>query len=158
MMSWWASSALMVCGLGIVPLMLSASQALRSQRDSLALGQAVLLAQDLAHRLHLNASAATQYQLDWGINASSSTLNSTPCHDRPCSRAEWAQADLTQWRTQVTQTLPDADAWLQATGGEDSSRWLVLAWSSDAPVESTTARLPVTCPSGKRCRVWVLSP
>jgi type IV pilus assembly protein PilV len=157
MMSLWASSALLVCGLGIVPLMLSASQALRSQRDSLALGQAVLLAQDLAHRLQLNASAATQYQLDWGGHASSTT-NSTPCQDRPCSRAEWAQADVTQWRAQVGQTLPDADAWLQATGSEDASRWLVLAWSSDAVLGSAASRLPVACPTGKRCQAWVLSP
>ena len=157
MMSLWASSALLVCGLGIAPLMLSASQALRSQRDSLALGQAVLLAQDLAHRLHLNASAATQYQLDWGGHASSTT-NTTPCHDRPCSPAEWAQADVTQWRAQVALMLPDADAWLQSTGGEDASRWLVLAWASDVVLGSAVSRLPVACPSSKRCLGWVLSP
>ena len=40
MMSVWATTALLVCGLAIAPLMLSASQALHQQRDSGARGQA----------------------------------------------------------------------------------------------------------------------
>ena len=63
MMSIWSASALLVSGLGLAPLMLSASQALRWERDSLARGQAVLLAQDLSHRLHLNAVAAVGHRV-----------------------------------------------------------------------------------------------
>lgn len=154
MMSIWSASALLVSGLGLAPLMLSASQALRWERDSLARGQAVLLAQDLSHRLHLNAVAAPLYQLAWGQQPA--VLS---CRDTACSRASWAQADLSQWRTQVGQTLPEGDAWLQGTAGAAPTRWLVLAWSSDAGGDvSLGAPLPVSCPDGKRCVAWVLHP
>lgn len=156
MMSVWAGAALLVCGLGIAPLALSASQALRWERDSLARGSAVLLAQDLAHRLHLNASAAAQYRLDWGQQPTASS-----CQDRACTRADWALADLSQWRAQVARILPEGDAWLQASGEGDTVRWLVLAWTSPAtPVSSTiapTPTLPVPCPNRKRCLCVVLS-
>jgi hypothetical protein len=153
MMSLGAGMALWVCALGIAPLMLSASQALRWERDSLNRGQAVLLAQDLAHRLHLNASAASQYQLNWGQQPTSLS-----CREQPCSRNEWAQSDLAQWRAQLAQILPDGDTWLQTSGG-GPNRWLVMAWASDAPPDTTsTARLPVACPEHKRCLGLVLSP
>ena len=155
MMSVWATTALLVCGLAIAPLMLSASQALHQQRDSGARGQAVLLAQDLAHRLHLNASAAAQYQLAWGqVPAALASA----CRERACSRADWAQADMSQWRAQLTQTLPDGDAWLQSAEDADACRWLVLAWSSDVVDEPPSSGWPVTCPPGKRCLALVLSP
>jgi Tfp pilus assembly protein PilV len=153
MMSVWAAAALLVSGLGIAPLALSAAQALRWERDSLARGQAVLLAQDLAHRLHLNPGASTPYQLSWGQQPSAPA-----CRDAPCSRTDWALADLTQWRTQVTQQLPGGDAWLQATREGDSTRWLVLAWASGDGSESVPGtRLPVACPERKRCLALVLS-
>ena len=154
MMSLWSGFTLLVCAAGIVPLMHSASQALRWERDSLAQGQAVLLAQDLAHRLHLNAAAAAQYRLDWGQQP-----NTPACRDRPCSRADWAQADLSQWRAYVSQTLPDGDAWLQASGAGTGNPWLVLAWPSESLNDTSTAsRLPVPCPERKRCQAWVLTP
>jgi Tfp pilus assembly protein PilV len=154
MMSLWAGSALLVCGVGIAPLALSAAQALRGERDSLARGLAVLLTQDLAHRLHLNASAATQYQLVWGQQPTASS-----CQSQACSRTAWAQADLAQWRAQVAQQLPDGDAWMQASDEGENTRWLMLAWSSDAPVQAIpTTRWPQPCPSRKRCLALVLSP
>lgn len=153
MMSLWSGAALWICALGVTPLMLSASQALRWERDSLARGQAVLLAQDLAHRLHLNASAAAQYELSWGQQPAALS-----CRDRPCSRTDWAQADLSQWRTRLAQALPDGDAWLRA-GSSDTPRWLVLAWASEAaPDSSSTTRLPIVCPERKRCLALVLNP
>lgn len=154
MMSLWATSALWVCGLGMAPLVLGASQALRWELDSLARGQAVLLAQDLSHRLHLNAASARSYQLGWGQQPTS-----PECRHAPCSRSEWAQADLAAWRGQVAQQLPDGDAWLQASAEAEPTRWLVLAWSSQAGGEAiSTPRPPVSCPEGKRCQAWILSP
>lgn len=154
MMSMGTASVLLVSALGIAPLMLSAFQALRWERDSLAQGQAVLLAQDLSHRLHLNAAGAAHYQLAW--NQQPGALG---CRDSPCSRADWAQADLSQWRSQVGQLLPEGDAWLQGTAGTNPSRWLVLAWTSDAGREAgLNAQVPVPCPEGKRCLAWVLTP
>jgi Tfp pilus assembly protein PilV len=154
MMSGWSASALLLSGLGIAPLVLSASQALRWERDSLARGQAVLLAQDLSHRLHLNAVAASRYQLAWGEQPATLT-----CRDAPCSRDNWARADLSQWRTQVGQVLPQGDAWLQGANTALPARWLVLAWSSDASADaSPIIPLPVPCPEGKRCLIWVLNP
>jgi Tfp pilus assembly protein PilV len=154
MMSIWAGGALLVCGGGLVPLVLSAAQALQWERDSLARGQAVLLAQDLSHRLHLNASTPDPYQLAWG-----QTPPSLSCRDRPCSRTEWAQSDLAIWRAQLTTLLPDGDAWLQGSGSGDTHRWLVLAWASGGGSESVApSRLPVSCPAGKRCLAVVLCP
>jgi len=152
MMSLWSAWALLLCGLGVAPLAWSASQALRAERDSLARGMAVLLAQDMAHRLHLNTAAAAQYQLAWGqVPATSS------CQDRPCSRTDWALADLTQWRLQVAQMLPQGDAWLQASGAGQSSRWLMLAWASDTTTPSL-GETPEPCPVNKRCLTLVLIP
>lgn len=153
MMSMGSVSAWLVSALGIAPLMLSAFQALRWERDSLAQGQAVLLAQDLSHRLQLNAAGAPHYQLTWGQQPTA-----LDCRDAPCSRADWAQADLAQWRSHVGLALPEGDAWLQAAAGS-STRWLVLAWSSDAGREAgLSARVPAPCPEGKRCLAWLLNP
>jgi hypothetical protein len=154
MMSMGSASVLLASALGVVPLMLSALQALRWERDSLAQGQAVLLAQDLSHRLHLNAAGAPHYLLAWG-----QTPAALSCRETPCSRADWAQADLLEWRSQVGLLLPEGDVWLQGAAGNHSSRWLVLAWSSDAGRETSLgAQVPVPCPEGKRCLAWVLIP
>ena len=154
MMSMGSGMALLLSALGIAPLMLSAVQALRWERDSLAQGQAVLLAQDLSHRLHLNAIGARHYQLGWGQQPQA--LN---CRDAPCSRDDWAQTDLSQWRSSVGQVLPDGDAWVQGVDETNPSRWLMLAWSSDAGRDAgLNAHAPVRCPDGKRCQVWVLIP
>jgi hypothetical protein len=124
------------------------------ERDSLARGDAVLLAQDLAHRLHLNASAAAQYQLDWGQQPTAST-----CQDKACSRTDWAQADLSQWRAQVSRVLPEGDAWLQTGGDDHGVRWLLLAWAASVTTDIPAApNLPVSCPDHKRCLSVVLSP
>lgn len=154
MMSIGAASTLLLSCLGLAPLMLSAAQALRWERDSLAQGQSVLLAQDLSHRLHLNAMAALSYQLTWGQQPPA-----VNCRNTPCSRVDWAQADLSQWRTQVGQVLPEGDAWLQGVAGTSPMRWLVVAWSSGAGVEARPSTpIPMTCPEGKRCQAWVLHP
>ena len=154
MMSMGSGMALLLSALGIAPLMLSAVQALRWERDSLAQGQAVLLAQDLSHRLHLNAIGARHYQLSWGQQPQA--LN---CRDAPCSCGDWAQADLSQWRSYVGQVLPDGDAWVQGVDESNPSRWLMLAWSSDAGRDAgLSANAPTRCPDGKRCQVWVLIP
>lgn len=152
MMTAWAGSALLVCGLGIAPLALNASQALHWERDSLARSGAVLLAHDLAHRLHLNASATAHYRLDWGQQPVALS-----CLDRPCTRTDWAQADLSQWRAQVARVLPEGDAWLQAGGEGSNMRWLVLAWTSTPAVDVPAAQnLPAPCPARKRCLSVVL--
>lgn len=154
MMSMGSAGALLVSALGIAPLVLSAFQALRWERDSLAQGQAVLLAQDLSHRLHLNAGGASHYQLTWGQQPGARS-----CRDAPCARGDWAQADLSEWRSHVGQVLPDGDAWLQGVAGSPPSLWLVLAWSSDAGRDAgLSAHAPVPCPEGKRCQLWVLAP
>lgn len=153
-MTLWAVFAVLLCALGLGPLLLSAAQSLRLERDSLSLGQAVFLAQDLSERLHLNAIASDRYRLDWG------QLPTGPgCREAACSRTDWAAADLAQWRGRVQRELPDADAWLQAWSQATGPLLLVLAWSTgDSAAIDLPSTLPVRCPAGKRCLAVTLSP
>jgi hypothetical protein len=148
MMTPWVVLALLLGTLGLSPLVLSAAQAVRLERDSLALGQATWLAADLAARLHLNAVSAPLYQLDWGQMPASPN-----CLDAPCSRADWATSDLAHWRQRVEAELPDGDAWLHRSNDGSGTWMLVLAWTSHATDTQTpsASSFTYTCPPRKRC-------
>lgn len=154
MMSMGSAGALLVSALGIAPLVLSAFQALRWERDSLAQGQAVLLAQDLSHRLHLNAGGASHYQLTWGQQPGARS-----CRDAPCARGDWAQADLSEWRSHVGQVLPDGDAWLQGVAGSPPASGWCWPGPPTQGVMQVSAPMPL-CPAPRanaaNCGCWPL--
>jgi len=51
--------------------------------------------------------------------------------------------------------MPGCKVWNES----NPSRWLMLAWSSDADRDAgLSPHAPVRCPDGKRCQVWVLIP
>ena len=155
MMTPWAALSWLLCALGLAPLVLSAAQALRHERDSLALAQATFLATDMANRLHLNAWAAPHYQLSWG-----QTPLAPQCLDSPCTRADWAASDLAHWRQRVGLELPEGDAWLQMSSDGSGLGQLVLAWTASAPVSGpvSAASSDMTCPARKRCLAMALVP
>ena len=155
MMAPWSALSLLLCALGLAPLVLSASQALRHERDSLALAQATFLASDMAHRLHLNAWAAPHYQLNWG------QMPLAPqCLDTPCTRANWAASDLAHWRQRVGLELPEGDAWLQMNSDGSGLIQLVLAWTTSTPASGppSASSSNLTCPARKRCLAIAVVP
>ena len=68
--------------------------------------QAVVMAHDMADRIRANPSALDDYSL-----ALDSTLVApgNDCASAPCSTIQLAEADLYDWKSQVTTTLPESD-------------------------------------------------
>ena len=139
-----ALAALMVLNLLCLGLMARQLQAMQTQRQVLAMQQAVAMAQDLWHRMQVHAGAWPWYQLELD-----SPLPVGDCQSLPCNAQQWAQADLGEWLTEWRQRLPLARARLQTTVGTDPLATLLLVWPGVS--ESSLDTAVPGCPPGQNC-------
>jgi type IV pilus assembly protein PilV len=150
-----------LCALALMGLSLSALLSwlqphVHTQRQQLARETAMRLADNLAQRMHLNASQATAYAQSW--QSSSSQANSTPlvdCQQQGCTPTQLAAWDVSKWRAEVRQQLAEGDASVFTSEG---GWWgIVLTWH-DEREQLQTDRIHGTppCPSKHSCwRLWV---
>jgi len=139
-----AMAALMLLNLMCLGLMAWQLQAMQAQRDALSMQQAVAMAQDLWQRMQVHPGAAAFYQL--GLDE---VPTRTDCQSRPCSAAQWAQADMADWWLELRQRLPQARAVLSTSLHGASQVQLRLVWPS-----ATAASNPMpseACPAAHRC-------
>jgi len=139
-----AMAALMVLNLLCLGLMARQLQAMQTQRQALAMQQAVAMAQDLWHRMQVHPGAWPWYQLE--LDA---VVTYGDCQSMACNAQQWAQTDLGEWLTEWRQRLPQARARIQTTAGADPLVTLLLAWPG---VSEATANTGVPgCPPELNC-------
>ena len=129
----------MLC-LGVLAMQL---QALKAQRDALAMQAAVGLAQDLWERMQLFPQASMSYQLQLG-----QVTPNTDCQSQACTPSQWAQSDLSAWQAAVQLRLPGAKT--QLVTNASAKVQLLLAWP-DNSTPDPGATVPTACPSRHRC-------
>lgn len=144
--------ALALLGVGMLSVAALMQIDLYTQRQQLARDTAMRLAQDLAQRMQLNATQRALYSQSWGESFRAAPKD---CQQQPCSAAELARWDLSEWRAQLQTELPSGDAAVFA--GQPGWWGIVLAWSDPRETHRTdTTWGSPACPSGKSCwRLWL---
>ena len=147
-----AALALALLSGAALALLWLGQQHLLAQRQQLARDSALLLAQDLVERIHLNAAQVSAYAQGWSAVAASAP----DCQRNACSRSDLARWDVQQWRERVRSELPQGDASVFAASAPPGWWGVVLAWSDDGEGLRTDRRGGTPeCPSGHSCwRLW----
>lgn len=144
--------ALGLLGAGMLAVAALMQTGLQTQRQQLARETAMRLGQDLAQRMQLNASQRAAYSQSFSQPVSASPID---CQQSPCSAHALAQWDVSQWRAQVQNELPNGDA---AVFASNNDWWgIVLAWSDPRETHRIdTGWGTPTCPPNKSCwRLWL---
>jgi type IV pilus assembly protein PilV len=141
--------ALFILAFGLLGMLWMHQQALVSQRQQLMRSVAAAMAEDLAERMRLNASQRASYAKNWG--ASGASLG-PDCAATPCTRAELATWDLSQFQKTLQSQLPEGDAAIFALTTSSSWWGVVIAWrdAQESYRTDTTADTPV-CPAQMSC-------
>lgn len=139
-----ALAALMLVNLLCLGCLAMQLQALQTQRDTLALQNAVALAQDLWERMRINPQAAQTYQLRLG-----QTTTPVDCQSKACTASAWAQSDLAAWQTMVQLRLPGAQT--QLLTNPLSQVQLLIAWPLKDVLLAPSEVNSSDCPASHRC-------
>lgn len=153
--------AMLLAGLAVVALAGAQAAALRATRASQHRVVAAQLAADLAERMRLNrggftAGGGSPYQLQAGWAGQDGA--SCDGAATTCSNAQFAQADVAQWRQLLKQNLPAGAAHVEIDSAQGSaSIW--VAWREPLAPSDETPRAEGECPaalgadaaSGVRC-------
>ena len=131
-----AALALALLSGGALALLWLGQQHLLSQRQQLARETALVLAQDLVERIHLNATQVQAYAQSW----SARVANAPDCQRSACNRSELALWDVQQWRQRVSTELPQGDASVFAASSPEGWWGVVLAWHDDGESLRTDPR------------------
>jgi type IV pilus assembly protein PilV len=114
--------AIVVLVLGVLSMLAMQMHTLADTQTSTRRVQAIRLIEDLGERIRANPHAWDQlerYVSDWQDAAGSSIAAS--CTARPCSAAELAEHELTQWRLQVKRSLPLGQSRIFLAPGENQA-------------------------------------
>ena len=147
-----AALALALLSGGALALLWLGQQHLLTQRQQLARETALVLAQDLVERIHLNATQVQGYAHGWSAEMTATA----DCQRSACSRSELTGWDLRQWRQRVSTELPQGDASVFAASSPDGWWGVVLAWRDDNESLRTDRRGNTPeCPAAHSCwRLW----
>lgn len=147
-----AALALALLSGGVLALLWLGQQHLLTQRQQLARETAILLAQDLVERIHLNATQVSRYAQAW----SAMTTAAADCQRSACTRTELADWDVQQWRQRVRTELAQGDASVFAASSAQGWWGVVLAWQDDGQSLRTDPRGGTPeCPAAHSCwRLW----
>lgn len=100
-------ASMLVISIGLLGILGLFINGVKTTDEAYLRSQAVLLAYDLADRIRANPSASADYYL----TASATLITpSNDCISQICSTTQLAEADLYDWKNQVTDTLPLGDA------------------------------------------------
>ena len=147
-----AALALALLSGGALALLWLGQQHLITQRQQLARETAMLLAQDLVERIHLNATQAPRYAQAWSTVAAPAA----DCQRSACTRIELAAWDVQQWRQRVRTELPQGDASVFAASSPLGWWGVVLAWQDDGQsLRTDPSGATPECPVAHSCwRLW----
>lgn len=149
--------AMFLVSVAVLALAGSHAAALRLTRMSQHRAQAAQLAADLVERLRANPAgvwgegALSPYQLvqGWAAqqgDALDALAGSCDGAATNCSPAQFAQADMAQWRGLLRRSLPSAAAWVQI---DAASAQIWVAWRDALPLATDELALASSeCPAG----------
>ncbi len=151
--------ALVLAGVGLLTLAALHAQALQTSRQTLHRTVAGHLVGDLAERLRAHGGGAWpldagpapyQLALSWSAQQADGPALAPACEGlrSACTPAQFAQADLAQWRALLRRSLPSAAAWVQL----DPARGLAdiwVAWAEPPPARrDEVPQADGECPGG----------
>jgi type IV pilus assembly protein PilV len=162
--------ALLILALGVLGLAGLQAGTLAQARNTNARSAAVQMANDLTERMQMNpamgqaawASTASLYLTHWG-----ELREPAPdCHNRPCTGAELAQHDISQWKRSWQTALPGADARVFRSRTDPRQLGVMLAWSDAGKTRFSQPDMPITeedlseaeCPAGFTCHLVYVRP
>jgi type IV pilus modification protein PilV len=153
--------ALALLGLGLSALLSWLQPHVHTQRQQLAREAAMRLADNLAQRMHLNATQATAYAQSWGSNSAEAKRTEASfapvvdCQQQRCTPTQLAVWDGSKWRTEVRGELAEGDASVFAS---DDGWWgIVVAWhDAREQLQTDASHGTPPCPPKHSCwRLWV---
>jgi type IV pilus assembly protein PilV len=141
-----AIAALLVLTTGAIGILWWHQKAELRQQQQINQFIAMSLASDLAKRMQVNARQAALYAFGWG----ESRQSTHDCFASPCSWAQLAQWDISQWQQALRAQIPQGDASVYPLAGK--AQWWVISvgWPANK-ITSASGSCPV------RMQCWNLS-
>jgi Tfp pilus assembly protein PilV len=145
---------------GLLALLSASHRAQQQARELHHSQQAAALIDDLAQRMHLAQSldasdVSAAYLHRWGA-----ALPSAPdCRLSPCTAAELARHDLSEWGQQLADALPQGRFSIRAKGQVTSWLAVVVAWQAGPALNSVTPATQANdCPPPWQCLLSHIRP
>lgn len=109
--------------LGVAALMMTS---LQSNQGAFQRSQASLLAYDIVERMRANRAQATSSN-SYALATTTTSVTAPSCE--PCSPAQMAQIDISNWRAELGRSLPGATASItRSVAGSVSSYQISIFW------------------------------
>ena len=122
-------------------------------RATLAHSFASQSAIDFFERAHASHDASNHYQLDWGQQ-----LAATDCQNQPCNDGQWASFNLAQWRQNLIQHIPQADARVSVSSTDQRMLVLQIRWPDSNATARNLGWEGLSCPEAQACVLWLGRP
>lgn len=166
--------AIVVMALGIMGILGVQMRTLTDTQTGTRRAQAIRLIEDLGERLQNNPDALNNLS-----TYTTTPASQTDCTTNACSPQDLAKSDIWQWRTNVVNTLPGAQATVFIPKGGTRQLGVLIGWRESqynqdgkdlTTVESTAMKAPftvsgtknddtaVSCDSGLICHLQYVQP
>lgn len=127
--------ALLVLALGVLGLAGLQTRTLTETRLTNARAAAVRMVEDLSERIQLNNEArllpVSPYITAWGPVAAAPN-----CVTAPCTAAQLAQYDISQWKASLNALLPGGDAIVFQSPADPTQFGVLVGWNNNQSVEA----------------------
>ncbi len=132
--------ALAVLAVGLLGIAALYLDSLRAGRTAIYRTQAVNVAADLADRIRSNRDTPVNYET--AVDDAVSPVAACETADG-CTRAEMAQNDLAEWKTQLSALLPNGNGSVVVIPGSPSSYVITIQWNEPGSDGALTYTLTV---------------
>ena len=134
--------ALVVLAIGMLGIAALYLTSLQAGRTAIYRTQAVNLAADLADRIRANRAAIA----DYGIIFADASVDVPACYTTiGCTPAELAASDLSRWKADITQLLPNGQGQVAVTlpiaAGEPANYVVTVRWAEVGEVNPVTFQI-----------------
>lgn len=120
--------AMIILAVGLLGIAGLFANSLKSTDNAYMHSQAVVLAYDMGDRIRANPSVLADY-----AQTPPATAPNKDCHASVCTKAELALADLYEWNTTVTNTLPGGNTSVAVNG---SAATVTVGWNNRGQTHS----------------------
>jgi len=116
--------ALFTLSIGLLGLAAMQAKTLQFNQSAYLRTQATILANDIIDRMRANESQLSAYE----IALTAATPASVDCETATCTPASMAQSDLAQWRTRISNELPEGDGSIAEKAGSPDVFDITVQW------------------------------
>ena len=165
--------ALLILSIGVLGVAHLQTRLLVDGRTASYRATAIVLIDDMHHRLLLNRDAALagRYDSTWRGASNAAVAVTAACRNAACNADQLAQSDIASWRAMVQRSLPAADAAIFRSSSQPQQIGIAVAWAAheDAATQGNSgasnpfsidlALPPNTgCPAQSICQVTYVQP